>query len=283
MELIALGTIALDSIKTASGARKNLLGGSAAHFAMSARLFTKVHLVGIVGRDFPAEHIRFLKKKGIDLTSVVTHEGKSFRWEGEYKKGDYNNAITLATELGELQERITSTKTGSITSFQAVYVPADDYTDPAPATTFAHLDSTIALERSLADQALYPAVDPLISSSKILIPAVVGEKHYRVAQGVRQVLQRYKDLQDIIAILGIDELSDQDKLAVARARKVQKFLTQPMFVAEQFTSIPGKYVSIDETVEGFDQIIRGDHDSLPEQAFSMTGTIEEAVKKAEKL
>ena len=185
--------------------------------------------------------------------------------------------------MAELQERITSTKTGSITSFQAVYVPADDYSDPAPATTFAHLDSTIALERSLADQALYPAVDPLISSSKILIPAVVGEKHYRVAQGVRQVLQRYKDLQDIIAILGIDELSDQDKLAVARARKVQKFLTQPMFVAEQFTSIPGKYVSIDETVEGFDQIIRGDHDSLPEQAFYMTGTIEEAVKKAEKL
>ena len=190
---------------------------------------------------------------------------------------------TLASEMAELQERITSTKTGSITSFQAVYVPADDYSDPAPATTFAHLDSTIALERSLADQALYPAVDPLISSSKILIPAVVGEKHYRVAQGVRQVLQRYKDLQDIIAILGIDELSDQDKLAVARARKVQKFLTQPMFVAEQFTSIPGKYVSIDETVEGFDQIIRGDHDSLPEQAFYMTGTIEEAVKKAEKL
>jgi F-type H+-transporting ATPase subunit beta len=187
---------------------------------------------------------------------------------------------TLAAEMAALQERITSTKTGSITSFQAVYVPADDYTDPAPATTFAHLDSTIALERSLADQGLYPAVDPLISSSKILTPAVVGEKHYRVAQGIRQVLQRYKDLQDIIAILGIDELSDEDKLAVARARKVQKFLTQPMFVAEQFTSMPGKYVSIDETVEGFDQIIRGDHDGLPEQAFYLAGTIEEAVKKA---
>ena len=190
---------------------------------------------------------------------------------------------TLASEMAELQERITSTKAGSITSFQAVYVPADDYSDPAPAVTFAHLDSTIALERSLADQGLYPAVDPLISSSKILTAAVVGDRHYRTAQGVRQVLQRYKDLQDIIAILGIDELSDEDKLAVARARKVQKFLTQPMFVAEQYTSMPGKYVSIEETVDGFDQIIRGDHDSLPEQAFYLVGTIEEAVKKAEKL
>lgn len=187
---------------------------------------------------------------------------------------------TLASEMAALQERITSTKKGSITSFQAVYVPADDYTDPAPATTFAHLDSTIALERSLADQGLYPAVDPLVSSSKILTPAVVGERHYRVARGVQQVLQRYKDLQDIIAILGIDELSDDDKLIVARARKIQRFLTQPMFVAEQFTSMPGKYVSIEETIEGFDQILRGDHDTIPEQAFYMVGTIDEAVKKA---
>lgn len=187
---------------------------------------------------------------------------------------------TLASEMAALQERITSTKKGSITSFQAVYVPADDYTDPAPATTFAHLDSTIALERSLADQGLYPAVDPLASSSKILTPHIVGEKHYRVARGVQQVLQRYKDLQDIIAILGIDELSDGDKLIVARARKIQRFLTQPFFVAEQFTSIPGAYVSIEESIEGFDQILRGDHDALPEQAFYLVGTIEEAVKKA---
>lgn len=187
---------------------------------------------------------------------------------------------TLASEMAALQERITSTKHGSITSFQAVYVPADDYTDPAPATTFAHLDSTIALERSLADQGLYPAVDPLVSSSKILTPAVVGERHYSVARGVQQVLQRYKDLQDIIAILGIDELSDDDKLIVARARKIQRFLTQPMFVAEQFTSMPGKYVSTEETIDGFDQILRGDHDTVSEQAFYMVGTIGEAVKKA---
>lgn len=187
---------------------------------------------------------------------------------------------TLATEMANLQERITSTIVGSITSFQAVYVPADDYTDPAPVVTFAHLDSSIVLERALADQALYPAVDPLASNSKILTSDIVGEKHYRVAREVQQVLQRYKDLQDIIAILGIDELSDEDKLIVARARKIQKFLTQPMFVAEQFTSIPGKYVSVLETVEGFDQILAGKHDGLPEQAFYMAGTIDEAVAKA---
>lgn len=190
---------------------------------------------------------------------------------------------TLATEMAALQERITSTTMGSITSFQAVYVPADDYTDPAPVTTFAHLDSSIVLERALADQALYPAVDPLVSNSKILTPAIVGEKHYRVAREVQQVLQRYKDLQDIIAILGIDELSDEDKLTVARARKIQKFLTQPMFVAEQFTSTPGKYVSIAETVESFDQILAGKHDGLPEQAFYMVGTIDEAATKAKEL
>lgn len=189
----------------------------------------------------------------------------------------------LATEMAQLQERITSTKSGSITSFQAVYVPADDYTDPAPATTFAHLDSTIALERSLAEQALYPAVDPLISNSKILTPAVVGEDHYKVARGVQQVLQRYKDLRDIIAILGIDELSDADKLAVARARKIQRFLTQPFFVAEQFTSTPGVYVKIEETVKGFGEILEGKHDMIPEQAFFMVGTIEQAVEKAKTL
>jgi len=189
----------------------------------------------------------------------------------------------LATEMAALQERITSTKRGSITSFQAVYVPADDYTDPAPVTTFAHLDSTIALERSLADQALYPAVDPLVSNSKILTPDIVGADHFRVAQGVKGVLQRYKELQDIIAILGIDELSDEDKLTVSRARKVQRFLTQPFFVAEQFTGAQGKYVSISETIRGFDEIIRGDHDDLPEQAFYMVGTIDEAIEKAKTL
>jgi len=187
---------------------------------------------------------------------------------------------TLASEMGALQERITSTKRGSITSVQAVFVPADDYTDPAPATTFAHLDATIALERSLAEQGLYPAVDPLVSNSKILTQNIVGGDHYRAARGAQQVLQRYKDLQDIIAILGIDELSDDDKLTVARARKIQRFLTQPMFVAEQFTSIPGAYVSIEETVRGFLEILEGKHDALPEQAFYMVGTIDDAVKKA---
>ncbi len=189
----------------------------------------------------------------------------------------------LATEMAALQERITSTKKGSITSFQAVYVPADDYTDPAPATTFAHLDSTISLERALVEQGLYPAVDPLVSNSKILTAAIVGQEHFEVARGVQKVLQRYKDLQDIIAILGIDELSDEDKMTVARARKIQRFLTQPFFVAEQFTSIPGQYVSIAETVRGFKEILDGKHDSLPEQAFYMVGTIDQAVEKAKTL
>ena len=182
---------------------------------------------------------------------------------------------TLASEMGALQERITSTKTGSITSFQAVYVPADDYTDPAPVTTFAHLDSTIALERSLAEQGLYPAVDPLVSSSRILTPEVVGEEHYRVAKGVKKILQRYKDLQDIIAILGVDELSDEDKLVVARARKLQRFLTQPFFVAEVFTGREGKYVPLEETVRGFAEILDGKHDDKPERDFYMIGTIDE--------
>lgn len=189
---------------------------------------------------------------------------------------------TLASEIGALQERITSTKKGSITSVQAVYVPADDYTDPAPVTIFAHLDSTITLERSLAEQGLYPAVDPLTSSSRILDPNVVGKEHYDVAQGVKKVLQRYKDLQDIIAILGVDELSDEDKLVVARARKIQRFLTQPFFVAEVFTGNPGKYVKIEDTVKGFKEILDGKHDGLPEQAFYMVGTIDEAVKNGKK-
>lgn len=187
---------------------------------------------------------------------------------------------TLASEMAALQERITSTKKGSITSFQAVYVPADDYTDPAPVTTFSHLDSSLSLERSLAEQALYPAVDPLASTSKILSPDVVSLEHYQVARGVQKVLQRYKDLQDIIAILGIDELSDEDKLTVSRARKIQRFLTQPFFVAEQFSGLPGKYVKVEKTISGFKEILAGKYDSLPEQAFYMIGTIEEAVKKA---
>lgn len=182
---------------------------------------------------------------------------------------------TLASEMGNLQERITSTKKGSITSVQAVYVPADDYTDPAPVATFAHLDATIALERSIAEQGLFPAVDPLASNSRILEPGVVGKDHYEVARGVQKVLQRYKDLQDIIALLGMEELSQDDKLAVARARKIQRFLTQPMFVAEAFTAKPGKYVTLEETVRGFKEILDGKHDDKPEQAFYMVGTIDE--------
>jgi F-type H+-transporting ATPase subunit beta len=190
---------------------------------------------------------------------------------------------TLLTEMGELQERITSTKKGSITSVQAIYVPADDYTDPAPATTFAHLDATTNLSRAIVDRGIYPAVDPLASTSRILDPRVVGEDHYNVARQVKQVLQRYKDLQDIIAILGIDELSEDDKLTVARARKIERFLSQPFFVAEQFTGTPGKYVPIADTIRGFKEIMEGKHDDLPEQAFYMVGPIEEAVERAEKM
>lgn len=190
---------------------------------------------------------------------------------------------TLATEMGQLQERITSTKKGSITSVQAIYVPADDLTDPAPATTFAHLDATTVLSRQIAELGIYPAVDPLDSSSRILDPQIVGEEHYEVARGVQEVLQRYKELQDIIAILGMDELSDDDKLVVSRARKIQRFLSQPFHVAEQFTGMEGKYVPIRETIKGFKGIIEGKYDDLPEQAFFMVGTIDEAIEKAKKM
>jgi len=190
---------------------------------------------------------------------------------------------TLSTDLGELQERITSTTKGSITSVQAIYVPADDLTDPAPATTFAHLDATTVLSRQIAELGIYPAVDPLDSTSRLLTPQVVGEEHYKVARDVQKVLQRYKDLQDIIAILGMDELSEEDKLIVARARKIQKFLSQPFFVAAQFTGLEGKYVKLSDTIKGFREIVEGKHDDLPEQAFYMVGTIEEAIAKAEKL
>lgn len=190
---------------------------------------------------------------------------------------------TLSTDLGELEERITSTTKGSITSVQAIYVPADDLTDPAPATTFAHLDATTVLSRQIAELGIYPAVDPLDSTSRILTPEVVGEEHYRVAREVQRILQKYKDLQDIIAILGMDELSDEDKLIVSRARKIQRFLSQPFFVAEAFTGQPGKYVKLEDTIRGFKELIEGKHDDLPEQAFYMVGTIEEAIEKAKKM
>ena len=190
---------------------------------------------------------------------------------------------TLANDVGALQERITSTKEGSITSVQAVYVPADDLTDPAPAATFAHLDATTVLSRSIAELGIYPAVDPLDSTSRILDPHVLGEEHYAVARGVQEVLQKYKDLQDIIAILGMEELSDEDKLTVSRARKIQRFLSQPFFVAEVFTGSPGKYVPLSETLRGFREILDGKHDDLPEGAFYMVGTIDEAVQKAKEM
>jgi F-type H+-transporting ATPase subunit beta len=188
----------------------------------------------------------------------------------------------LAEEMGQLQERITSTKRGSITSMQAIFVPADDYTDPAPATTFAHLDSTIVLERSLTEKGIYPAVDPLASTSRVLDPQIVGQEHYDVAQEVKRVLQRYKDLQDIIAILGVDELSDTDKLTVARARKIERFFSQPFRVAEVFTGRPGKYVQLADTIRGFKEVLDGKHDDVPEQYFYMAGGIDEVVETARK-
>jgi F-type H+-transporting ATPase subunit beta len=190
---------------------------------------------------------------------------------------------TLSTEIGELQERITSTKDGSITSVQAIYVPADDLTDPAPATTFSHLDASTVLSRQIAALGIYPAVDPLASSSRVLDPVIIGEEHYNVARRVLEVLQKYKDLQDIIAILGMDELSEEDKETVNRARKIQRFLSQPFFVAEKFSGFAGKYVKLEDSIRGFKEILEGKHDELPEQAFYMVRTIEEAVKKAEEM
>lgn len=189
---------------------------------------------------------------------------------------------TLATEMGALQERITSTRKGSITSVQAVYVPADDLTDPAPATTFAHLDATTVLSRAISSQGIYPAVDPLESTSRMLSPELVGDRHYRVAREVQRILQRYNELMDIIAIMGMDELSDEDKLLVSRARKIQRFLSQPFHVSEKFTGLPGVYVPVSETIRGFSEIIEGKHDDLPESAFLFVGTIDEAVAKAER-
>jgi F-type H+-transporting ATPase subunit beta len=190
---------------------------------------------------------------------------------------------TLATEMGQLQERITSTRKGSVTSVQAIYVPADDLTDPAPANTFAHLDAFIVLSRSISEKAIYPAIDPLDSFSRALQPGIVSDEHYQTATRVQEILQRYKDLQDIIAILGMDELSDEDKLVVQRARKIERFLSQPMFVAEAFTGRPGKYVELEDTIRGFSEIIAGKHDDLPEQAFYMVGSIDEAVEQAKEM
>ncbi|HEY3098692.1 MAG TPA: F0F1 ATP synthase subunit beta, partial [Methylomirabilota bacterium] len=190
---------------------------------------------------------------------------------------------TLATEMGQLQERITSTKKGSITSVQAIYVPADDITDPAPATAFAHLDATTVLSRPISELGIYPAVDPLASTSRILDPNIIGQEHYQTARAVQLTLQRYKDLQDIIAILGMEELSDEDKIAVNRARKIQRFLSQPMFVAEQFTGLPGRYVKVADTVKSFKEVVEGKHDELPEQAFYMVGDVGEAMDKAKKM
>ncbi|MDN5292871.1 MAG: F-type H+/Na+-transporting ATPase subunit beta [Eubacteriales bacterium] len=242
--------------------------------------------VGLTGLTL-AEYFR--EKEGADVLLFIDNIFRFTQAGSEVSAllGRMPSAVgyqpTLATEMGQLQERITSTTRGSITSVQAIYVPADDLTDPAPATTFAHLDATTVLSRQIAELGIYPAVDPLDSTSRILDPHIVGEEHYYVARSVQKILQRYKELQDIIAILGMDELSDEDKLIVARARKIQRFLSQPFTVAEAFTGTPGKYVPLKETIRGFKEIVEGKHDDLPEQAFYMVGTIDEAVAKAKEL
>jgi F-type H+-transporting ATPase subunit beta len=242
--------------------------------------------VGLTGLTM-AEYFRDVEKQDVLLFIDNIYRYTLAGMEVSALLGRMPSAVgyqpTLATEMGELQERIASTKKGSITSFQAIYVPADDYTDPGVVTTFGHLDAVVALERSIAEQGLYPAVDPLTSTSRILDPKTVGEEHYRVAREVQRVLQRYKDLQDIIAILGIEELSEEDKQSVSRARRIQRFLSQPMFVTEVFTGRPGKYVKVEDTVRGFKEILEGKYDSLPEQAFYMVGGIEEVTEAAKKL
>jgi F-type H+-transporting ATPase subunit beta len=242
--------------------------------------------VGLTGLTV-AEYFR--DEKGLDVLLFIDNIFRFVQAGSEVSAllGRMPSAVgyqpNLATELGELEERITSTKKGSVTSVQAIYVPADDLTDPAPATTFSHLDATLVLSRQVAELGLYPAVDPLASYSRILDPRVVGEEHYNVARSVKSILQRYKDLQDIIAILGIEELSEEDKLTVARARKIQKFFSQPFFVAEQFTGIQGRYVKVQETINGFKRLVEGEFDEIPEQAFFMSGTIEEVLERAEKM
>jgi len=243
-------------------------------------------LVGLTGLTM-AEYFRDVEGKDVLLFIDNIYRYVLAGMEVSALLGRMPSAVgyqpTLATEVGELEERITSTKKGSITSFQAIYVPADDYTDPGIVSTFGHLDAVIALERSIAELGIYPAVDPLSSTSRILDPAIVGEDHYNTARGVQKVLQRYKELKDIIAILGIEELSEEDKLAVSRARRIERFLSQPMFVAEPFTGQEGKYVPVKETVRSFKEILEGKHDNLPEQAFYMVGTIDDAVEKAKTL
>ncbi|MBI2956429.1 MAG: F0F1 ATP synthase subunit beta [Acidobacteria bacterium] len=242
--------------------------------------------VGLTGLTV-AEYFR--DEKGMDVLLFIDNIFRFVQAGSEVSAllGRMPSAVgyqpNLSTELGELEERITSTKKGSITSVQAIYVPADDLTDPAPATTFSHLDATLVLSRQVAELGLYPAVDPLASYSRILDPRVVGEEHYQVARSVKSILQRYKDLQDIIAILGIEELSEEDKLTVARARKIQKFLSQPFFVAEQFTGIEGRYVKVEDTIQGFKRLVEGEFDDIPEQAFYMAGTIEEVLERAEQM
>jgi len=243
----------------------------------------RVGLTGLTAAEY------FRDEEGIDVLLFIDNIFRFTQAGSEVSAllGRMPSAVgyqpTLAAEMGELQERITSTKHGSITSVQAIYVPADDLTDPAPATTFAHLDATTTLSRQLFELGIYPAVDPLESSSRILDPKVVGEEHYQVARKVQSILQRYKELQDIIAILGVEELSEEDKLVVSRARKIQRFLSQPFFVAEQFTGLEGIFVEVEDTIKGFKGVIEGEYDDIPEQAFYMTGTIEEVLQKAEEL
>jgi F-type H+-transporting ATPase subunit beta len=242
--------------------------------------------VGLTGLTL-AEHFR--DKEGQDVLLLIDNIFRFTQAGSEVSAllGRIPSAVgyqpTLSTDMGALQERITTTKKGSITSVQAIYVPADDLTDPAPATSFAHLDATTVLSRSLAELGIYPAVDPLDSTSRILDPTIVGEEHYQVARRVQEVLQSYKSLQDIIAILGMDELSEEDKLTVTRARKIQRFLSQPFFVAEVFTGTPGKFVKLEDTIKGFKSIVDGEHDNIPEGAFYMIGTIEEALEKSKKI
>ena len=226
---------------------------------------------------------RYQKQRVTALEREVASLKRGFKARSRWASAGAAVTRALADEMGELQERITSTGAGSITSVQAIYVPADDLTDPAPATAFTHLDAQTVLSRSIAEQGIYPAVDPLDSSSRIMDPQFVGERHYRVATQVQAILQRYKDLQDIIAILGMDELTEEDKIIVGRARRIARFLSQPFFVAEQFTGIPGKYVKLDETVESFERVANGEFDHLPERAFYMAGGIDEVIEKAEQL
>jgi len=283
-EILETGVKVIDLIMPiVKGGKVGLFGGAGV-----GKTVTLMELI----RNIAVEHSGFSVFAGV---GERTREGNDFYYEmeeggvldkvalvyGQMNELDY--PPTLAEETGALQERITSTKTGSITSFQAVYVPADDLTDPSPATTFAHLDATLVLSRGIAELGIYPAVDPLDSTSRILDPHVVGQEHYDIARAVQGILQRYKELKDIIAILGMDELSEDDKLTVSRARKIQRFLSQPFFVAEVFTGAPGKYVSLKETIANFKAIIEGEYDHLPEQAFYMCGTIDEAVENAEKM